>query len=1412
MANLGAIARFSALASVLSGSVGATSLPAFFEQSDWGYVGRASSQVLKISSSAVRFAPESGRPLILQWQNARGLPVTAEDPTGGVSHHFGGNESQWRMAFHYSRLRVRGLYANTDIEYYFRDGRFEFDVTLHQGSDPGRLRFELLGGARPSLDGTRGISVEAAGQRYVFRSPHAYQVRDGTARSIDCTYTLDKRDGIGFHLGAYDRSRELIIDPVVEFFTYLGGSGFDLIQATVPDASGNVIVAGITSSANFPGGGPQAGATSVFITKLNAAGTALQFTTLLGSYSYSNVNVYVPALESVTGLAVDSDGSIYVTGTTAAPNFPTTSGSWQQGSSGGFITKLDSGGNIVYSTFLGLPVWGLVAQRLRVMNGIAYLAGVVRAAEFLGTPGALQRGIAGGADFFVVALAADGSGPIFATAFGGSGQEYLSDMTLDAAGNIVLAGTSGSPDLPLTADALPYQTPANGGAMLARIDPSGSRLVSSTWLGTSAIGAVTALPDGSLVIGGNSSLPPDYVAAAPVYSFNFKGNQQRAYVAKLQPSSNLPVWTAALSAGESFLGGISADGQGNLYWPGFPDSASGGALGFFNSQGVTKLSADGSRLLYASSLPFYTAGITAVAGSAGSVFIAGYTSSSALPTTPGVVQPQRDPAPAGPGQNQGNVDDGFLGVLDLSSFVNGNFFAVPPSSATTLTWRIGEPAPKAIVQPIQWSGDAAALIVTPSSRLTAGYSSSPSPAVSVNVDTTQSIPGTFQESVMLQSLANTNAVLIVPVMITIQPQVSFDVASTQVSIRRRQGQQISATKVGITPNFGTEYFSFQVSSSANWMSGYVDQSDPQHPMLSINTSDQPPGTYDGTLTLSLQNLQNATRQIAVHYVVDPPATIQLSTTTISLHVVKGQPVRPAVVAVTGSVPGVQWSVFGGSTWLQVTTTTTTTPGEIHVTVDPATAEVGYWFFNLIVDGEANQTVVAHIYVDVSSGAPLDVVPASITYQYIRGGMYQLQTQLVSIVTRSPATVQLSADQPWIFPRSGPVDTPTWLGVVLDATIPEGVYHGKITLTAGSTSVVVPVTWMLYDAPHLVFSMDPIAFQWRIGDPLPAAQHLQITCPSLLQEAYSAGSTGIPNFLKIDPSYGSTPATLNLTIDPTGLGPGTYKTNLSIGGSYPDSTIYYPPIPVTLTVLPNPNAPASTITRVADAASYLGGAVSPGEAVVLFGSGLGPATLTPAQPPSGGKFPLSLAGWTFYFDEIPAPVIYASDKQTVVMAPIGIAGRTTTNVTVGGSGPKSAVFAVPVLATNPAVFTADSSGSGLAAALNAASDGSGSQNTAATPAVRGGVVTFFATGLGLTGPVMPDGSLATVPLPQLSAPVQVQVGGTAADVLYVGPAPGQIAGLMQINIRIPQNISTGLEPLLVIAGGNPSQPGVTLAVQ
>jgi uncharacterized protein (TIGR03437 family) len=1406
------IQRLVALAWLVSGGTQAASLPKFFEPAGANYVASSHGQLIEVSPRAMRIdAAGAATPMTLEWRGSGGGVPAGEDPTGGVSHYIAGSDQdQWRSSVpHYARVHLRNLYRNTDISYYFRDGHLEFDIVLRPGSDPGAPRFGLPGATHLAVEAGGDLTLEAGGEDFRLRSPRAYQMQNGARIPVECRYAIDESRGVGFQLGPYDRTRELIVDPVVEFLTYLGGSGIDRIAAVATDAAGNIVVAGVTSSANFPGGSTPAGSVSIFVTKLNSTASSVLFTTILGSRSATAANFP----EAVSSLAVDSDGSVYVTGQTIAGNFPTTSGAWQQNSIGSFLTRLDSAGKVIYSTFLGPRTWGLTALRVRARNGIAYLAGNFSAPEFLGTSGALQRGNAGAQDFYVLAMAANGSGPVFLTAFGGSGRESLNDMVLDASGNIVLAGTSSSPDLPLTPDALPYPAPVDinsATAVLVRMDSTGSHLISSTRLGTSAASAITALPDGGIALAGAATLPADLIGGAPHSSIDVTGRGAHAYIAKFPAGSNRPVWTTDLIGGEGFYSGIFADAQGNLYWPGYPYTVSGGGLGFYLGSGISKLSADGSRLLFASAFPGQVNTVATVTGTGGTLCIAGYTGSATLPVTPGVVQSQRDPASPGTLQNPLNYDDGFVGVLDLSSFSAGNFFIVP-SGSPGVTWRIGEPAPKPVVQSILWSGEPGPLTVTASSRLTASYAASPSPTININANTSATVAGTFQESVTVQSPTNPNASLTIPVVLNVQPQVGFTLATSQVNIRFRQGQQQTDTTVGISTDFGGGYFEFKVVASASWLYGYVSRSDAQHAVLSIHTMDQQPGTYDAVLTISLQGL-NVSRTVQVHYVVDPPATIQLSTTNISLHVVKGQPVTPGVVKVTSSVPGVQWSFWPGVTytWLQITQAGTTTPGELHVTVDPATVQVGYFVFGPTISGENNERIPISVVVDVSSGAPLDATPSSITYQVMRSAQYSYQWQQVGFTSPAPVAVQWKADQAWISPQSGSLTTPGTATFVFDTTIPEGVYQGKITATAGSNTVVIPLTWKLYDMPHLVFPSAPLSFQWRVGDPLPAAQQIQVTCPTLMPDYFQAGATDYPSFLKIDPSYGQTPATLKLTADPTGMAPGTYKTNLSIRGSYPD-TAAYSSIPVTLTVLPDPNAPKATVARVADAASYLGGAVAPGEAMVLFGSGLGPAALAQAQPGAGG-FPTTLAGWTVYFDEFAAPVLYVSDKQTAVMAPFGVAGRTATSVTVTTGGTPSVAVSVPVASTNPSVFTADSSGAGIAAAVNVASDGSISAHTAASPAARGGVVTIYATGFGVTTPAMTDGSLAAAPLPRLNAAVRVLVGGAAADVLYAGPAPGQIAGLTQINLRIPAAAPSGAASLLVIAGESASQPGVTLAVQ
>jgi hypothetical protein len=459
---------------------------------------------------------------------------------------------------------------------------------------------------------------------------------------------------------------------------------------------------------NFPGGGTSGpSSASIFVTKLNPSATAVLFTTVLGSLTLGSPQNLQDLLTAqyVTGLGVDQDGSIYLAGFDLAANFPTTPKAWVPNSGTQFVTKLDSSGKLVYSSYVGPPSWALRPQRLRVRNGIAYIAGFVSAPAFSGTAGALQPNIAGGQDLFALAMAPDGSAPLFVTAFGGSGDESLNDMTLDAAGNIVLIGASSSANLPVTADALPYPPPVppNSESILVRIDPTGSTLVSSTWLGTAGVNAGSVTSDGGLVIAGVTPFPPDLTSGAPSYSINLGGTVP-GYLAKLAPGSNRLAWSTVELGNDNFESGIVTDAGGNVYWSGFPDAISGGAIGAVQSGGITGISADGSQLRYSSPVPGVTDWVRMVPGPGGILYVAGYTYSGALPVTPGVIQPQINPGPAQQPYDPLASTDGFVGKLDLSAFDSGNFFVMSPSSGYSLVWRIGEPAPQALTIPVNGGG------------------------------------------------------------------------------------------------------------------------------------------------------------------------------------------------------------------------------------------------------------------------------------------------------------------------------------------------------------------------------------------------------------------------------------------------------------------------------------------------------------------------------------------------------------------------------------------------------------------------------------------------------------------------------------------------------------------------------------
>ena len=233
----------------------------------------------------------------------------------------------------------------------------------------------------------------------------------------------------------------------------------------------------------------------------------------------------------------------------------------------------------------------------------------------------------------------------------------------------------------------------------------------------------------------------------------------------------------------------------------------------------------------------------------------------------------------------------------------------------------------------------------------------------------------------------------------------------------------------------------------------------------------------------------------------------------------------------------------------------------------------------------------------------------------------------------------------------------------------------------------------------------------------------------------------------------------------------------------------------------------TIGAVTNGATNLPGAISPGEIVVIYGSGLGPAQLAPFQIGANGQVGTNAGGTSVFFNGSPGPMLYASANQVAAIVPYAISGANA-QVVVQFQGQPSAAVTVPIAQATPALFTLDSSGKGQAAAIN---NRDGSVNGPSHPASTADTVILYATGTGQTNPPGTDGALATIPFPLVAVQVTVTVGGQSVTPSYAGGAPGIVAGVTQINVPIPSGLTAGPVPVVVKVGGVATQDGVTIVV-
>jgi hypothetical protein len=449
---------------------------------------------------------------------------------------------------------------------------------------------------------------------------------------------------------------------VLLYSTYLGGSGNEEAWGIAVDTAGDAYVTGTTSSTNFPTttGAFQtafgAGAAHIFVTKLNATGSARLYSTYLGGSSGEG---------GAPGIAVDSLGNAYVTGGTASSNFPTTTGAYQTIFGGGtdaFVTKLNASGSaLVYSTFLGGSggEGGFFRIALDTL-GNAYVVGHTSSTNFPTTVGAFQTALIGNVSAYVTKLNATGSALLYSTYLGGSTTQIGGGpfkegiaVAVDTLGNAHVAGATTSSAFPTTP--LAFQTMFGGGladAFVTKLNATGSALLYSTYLGGSgydaAFGIALDTVGNAYVTGDTGSI--NFPSSPTAFQPALNGNSD-AFVTKLNATGSALLYSTHLGgSGDEGGRGIALDTAGNAHVAGsttssdFPTTAAAAQTAFghgLSDAFVTKLNATGSGpLLYST----YLGGSanddgTAIAlDSLGAAYVAGVTTSTNFPTTTGAFQ------------------------------------------------------------------------------------------------------------------------------------------------------------------------------------------------------------------------------------------------------------------------------------------------------------------------------------------------------------------------------------------------------------------------------------------------------------------------------------------------------------------------------------------------------------------------------------------------------------------------------------------------------------------------------------------------------------------------------------------------------------------------------------------------------
>jgi YVTN family beta-propeller protein len=558
---------------------------------------------------------------------------------------------------HYGRVRYEGVYPGIDLEYYGNRRQLEHDLIVAPGADAAAVRFRVEGAERTALDAGGDLVFTTAAGDVHLRRPFAYQEAHGETTRVECGYALGtSTDGatvIGFAIGDYDHTRTLVIDPVVVYSTYVGGSGYESGYDVVADGGHNVYVTGATRSVTFPVASAAQGTFAgghydAFVLKLNADATQIVYSTFLGGsaddYGY--------------GLAVDPAGAVSVAGGTFSPDFhpaQSTPNAYQHFYAGGgdaFFVRLNPDGQLVYGTWLGGSDVDLAFDVALDRVGIAYLTGYTASANFP-TAAPFQPQRSGNRDAFVTKIDPSQPAPtqqlVYSTYLGGSGQEDGWGIATGGSLNAYVTGQTCSSDFP-RANRSPLQNTPGGAcdAFVAKLNEAGSDLVYSTYLGGSGWDKANAI---AVDLGGEAHVAGETTSTnfpgaslSPIQNVH-GGGQYDAFVARVNSAGSALGYATYLGGtGDDYATDVTVDGGGAVYTTGYTTSTTGfptmnalqpafggGAYDAF----LTGIDPAGSALVQSTYVGGKADdfGMGVALDSAGAVYLSGHTASLDFPVT-----------------------------------------------------------------------------------------------------------------------------------------------------------------------------------------------------------------------------------------------------------------------------------------------------------------------------------------------------------------------------------------------------------------------------------------------------------------------------------------------------------------------------------------------------------------------------------------------------------------------------------------------------------------------------------------------------------------------------------------------------------------------------------------------------------